>query len=203
MNGRTKLKNCLIISIFLLGMACTTAAGRTIYVDNDGPADFNTIQAAIDDSNNGDTIIVKPGLYMEHIRFYGKNITVTSTKPSDFNIVASTIIDYGVVFDDTEEPNCTLTGFRINGWIYGGVNHTHATISHCLFGGNITPEGIVISNCDGRIINCLVAGNGPMGDAISSPIWECHGLIKNCTVAGNLLGIRVGEGRTIIENCII
>jgi hypothetical protein len=140
---------------------------------------------------------------MEHIRFYGKNITVTSTKQSDFNIVASTIIDYGVVFDGTEEPNCTLTGFRINGRIYGGVNHTHATISHCLFGGNITPEGIVISNCDGRIMNCLVAGNGPMGDAIASPIWECHGLIKNCTVAGNLLGIRVGEGTTIIENCII
>ncbi|MBW8042024.1 MAG: hypothetical protein FVQ85_18770, partial [Planctomycetes bacterium] len=103
-------------------------AARIITVDDDGPADFNSIQAAIDDSNDGDTIIVNPGLYMEYIMFNGKNITVTSTKPNDFDVVASTIIDYGVGFVGTEDPNCTLTGFKINGWIYGGANHTHATI---------------------------------------------------------------------------
>jgi len=203
MKVRTKLKACLLLSIFFLGMSYTAAAGRTIYVDNDGPADFNTIQAAIDDSNNGDTIIVKPGLYMEHIRFYGKNITVTSTKPTDFNIVASTIIDYGVVFAGSEDPNCQLVGFKIKGSIYGGANHTHATISYCIFSGNFTYAGKVISGCDGRIINCLVADNGPIGNVISDSIFECHGLIKNCTIAGNMLGVRVGEGATTIENCII
>jgi len=69
MNGETKLKACLIISLFLLGIACSAAAGRTIYVDNYGTVDFNKIQAAINDANNGDTIIVKSGLYTEHIRF--------------------------------------------------------------------------------------------------------------------------------------
>ena len=204
MNEGTNLKACVLMSIFLLGMACVTAAGRTIYVDDDGPADFNNIQAAIDDSNDGDTIIVQPGLYMEHIRFYGKNITVINTKPGDFNIVASTIIDYGVVFAGSEEPNCQLVGFKINGSIYGGANHTHATISHCLFGGNVTYDGRVVSACDGVISNCVIVDNRPAGDMIRSAINECHGLIKNCTIARNTLGVHVGqEGTTTIENCII
>ncbi len=36
---------------------------RIITVDDDGPADFDNIQAAINDANNGDTIIVADGTY--------------------------------------------------------------------------------------------------------------------------------------------
>jgi len=192
----------------ILAFICLFLAGSTqakiMTVDDDEPADFNTIQAAIDDSNDGDTIIVNPGLYTEHIRFYGKNITVTSPKPSDFNIVGSTIIDYGVVFSGSEDTNCQLVGFKINGTIYGGVNHTHATISHCLFTFNIVYAGTVIKNCDGTIINCVIVDNKPAGNVIASAITECHGLIKNCTIARNILGVHVGqEGTTTIENCII
>jgi pectin methylesterase-like acyl-CoA thioesterase len=89
-------------------------AARIITVDDDGPADFNTIQAAIDDSNDGDKIIVKPGVYLEYPSFCGKNITVTSTNPEDFDVITSTIIEYGAEFTGAEEPSCILTGFKIN-----------------------------------------------------------------------------------------
>ena len=36
---------------------------RVITVDDDGPADFNNIQAGIDDANDGDIILVKSGYY--------------------------------------------------------------------------------------------------------------------------------------------
>jgi hypothetical protein len=55
---------------------------RIITVDDHGPASFNNIQAAIDDSNDGDVIIVKPGTYTgdgnRDINFWGKAITLRS-----------------------------------------------------------------------------------------------------------------------------
>jgi len=202
MTGGTNLKTWVVMSVFLLGMDFTTAAGRAIYVDDDGPADFNTIQAAIDDSNDSDTIIVLPGLYFEVVRFNGKNIHVTSTKPRDSNVVASTVIEYGVGFAGTEDPNCTLEGFKINFWING--RHTHATMSHCLLSNSGLSNGIAISSFDGTISNCVIVGNRPSGDAIAPAIFKCQGLIKNCTIAHNGDGIGVGKGGTMtIENCII
>jgi len=68
--------------VFVLTTAAPTLAGSIIYVDDDGPADFNNIQAAIDDSNDGDTIIVADGTYTgggnREISFRGKAITVRS-----------------------------------------------------------------------------------------------------------------------------
>ncbi|MHC4642497.1 MAG: right-handed parallel beta-helix repeat-containing protein [Planctomycetota bacterium] len=61
MNGGTKSKACLIISIFLLGIVCSAAAAQTIYVDadaigaNDGSswADaYNYLQDALADANS-------------------------------------------------------------------------------------------------------------------------------------------------------
>jgi len=42
-------------------LAPTLGQARIITVDDDAPADFNNIQAAIDDANNGDTVEIQPG----------------------------------------------------------------------------------------------------------------------------------------------
>lgn len=52
----------LIAILGILAVVCV-CQGRTITVDDDGPADFYTIQAAIDESNGGDTIIAADGTY--------------------------------------------------------------------------------------------------------------------------------------------
>lgn len=206
----TNLKSGVIILVFVVGMV-SIASGRTIYVDDDGPADFNTIQAAIDDSNDGETVIVQPGLYDETIHFLGKNITVTGTNPTNPNVVAETTIDGSVVFSGTEDPNCILAGFNINSVIYGGSyeNHTHATISYCVLQANVVPYGNVIAFCDGTIKNCLIADNIPDDNPltmIDPAIYQCHGLFKNCTIVNNFcaVAIEVETGcSVIIENCII
>ncbi len=195
---------------------------RVITVDDDGLADFNNIQAAIDFASGGDTIIVQPGRYQESINFLGKNITLTSTNPANPNIVAATIIDYNnvnlrgpaVVFRGIEDINCTLAGFNINGYIEGwdwladppSPNPTHATITHCLFQGNSGKCGTVISMCDGIISNCVVAENINQSylPCVTRAIDECHGLIKNCTIVNNGYNIGIGLGGvTTIENCIV
>ena len=208
--------NRYIYTFICLCLAATCEA-RIINVDDDGPADFNNIQAAIDDANDGDIIIVQQGLYKESINFLGKNITLTSTNPANPNVIAATIIIYNddpiypaVTFRGTEGPNCALIGFDIKGYIKGfdrevfpnGENHTHATISHCLLCGICGG----IWACDGEISNCLLVDNNACAVASEPPtISGCHGLIKNCTIVNNRNGpgIKVWGGVTTVVNSII
>jgi hypothetical protein len=173
-----------------------------------------SIQAAIDDANDGDMVIVHPGIYKEDINFLGKNVTLTSTRPTKSNVVKSTTIDGFVHFRGTEDPNCTLTGFNINESILGydreidppGENHTHATISHCILENIMTGCGGVIQTCDGIISNCVIA-NTTYACVRPWPvpaIVGCHGLIRNCTMVNMWDGIELLPGGTCtIENCLI
>ena len=82
------------------------------------PADFNTIQAAINASSDGGIIIVEPGIYFENIDFRGKNVIVQSIAPENTDTIASTIIDGGnngtvVKFESGETEDAMLYGFTI------------------------------------------------------------------------------------------
>ena len=81
------------------------------------PGQYNSIQSAINASNDQDTILVSPGFYQENIDFNGKNIIVTSTYISeqDSLIITSTIIDGNnngsvVSFDNNETNSAVLQG---------------------------------------------------------------------------------------------
>jgi hypothetical protein len=133
MRKLTLLSVCLILAI--------PCQAEIITVDDNGPADFNNIQAAIDDANDGDTVIVAKGTYIvakgtyyENINFNGKNIVLTSTDPNDEAVVAGTVIDGNssgrvITFSGSENTGCVLTGFTItNGYAsgtrrYWGLRH--------------------------------------------------------------------------------
>ena len=111
-----------------LGVACRA---DIITVDDDGPADYTTIQAAIDASNNGDIVVVCPGTYTgggnRDIDFAGKAITVRSTDPQDQAVVAATIIDFkyqgrGFYFVTSEGANSVLDGLTITNAGDGSYN---------------------------------------------------------------------------------
>src|SRR4030042_1451484 len=97
-------KTLPILAFVLTVWCCRFASGETWYVDRavTKPGDgqswetaFKTIQEGIDAASHGDTVIVAKGpyLYLENIRFNGKNITLTSTDPLNPFVVGSTIID--------------------------------------------------------------------------------------------------------------
>lgn len=113
--------------------------GRTITVDDDGPADFNNIQAAINDSNDGNVIIVAEGTYRENISFNGKKIKLISEEgPYGATIDGSwrgTVVSIG--------SDATVTGFRITngeGGCSGGI---------CCNGSNIEISGNLIEGNEG------------------------------------------------------
>jgi hypothetical protein len=209
MSGKTsQLKNCIAISALLLLLtapAITTA--KTIYVDDDNPADFNNIQAAINNTNDGDTIIVAEGTYYENINFKGRNIALMSTDPNNPDIVAATIIDGNnvesvVTFAGTESETCVLAGFTIqNGFqdsdlIKGGggmcggseTNHTHATIRNNIITHNFAWDGGGLSRCDGLIEKNIVTNNYARWYQGGGGLYLCNGLIRNNIISGNNAG---------------
>jgi len=85
-----------ILTLIVLTIAAACQA-RTITVNADGTGDYPTVQAAVDDANDGDEVVLLPGTYTgdgnRDIDYLGKSITVRGTDPNDPNIVAATIID--------------------------------------------------------------------------------------------------------------
>ncbi len=89
------MKLCVLLWACLVPAALSGAA--TFTVDNDGPADFATIQAAIEAASDGDVIVVKAGRYAgegnKNLTFSDKAITLRSLNPNDPNCLQATIID--------------------------------------------------------------------------------------------------------------
>ncbi len=124
------------------------------------PDDHETIQGAIDASEDGDTVLVAPGEYVENINFEGKAITVASLYliiPNEAYI-DSTVINGDeessvVRFDSGEDENSILTGFTLtNGWgsedldgdLAGGGIHcrrSSPTLTHLNITGNMAAFG--------------------------------------------------------------
>ena len=66
------------IDIFLLGVFTLMLTASALATIINVPADQSTIQAAIDASFNGDTVLVQPGTYVENISYYNKDIVLGS-----------------------------------------------------------------------------------------------------------------------------
>jgi len=101
------------------------------------PDDYTTIQLGMDASNDGDTVLVQPGIYVENINFNGHNIVLGSLflTTGDTSYISPTIIDGNalgsvVTFESGEDSTTLITGFTIrNGmggrsgynWFAGGI----------------------------------------------------------------------------------
>ena len=62
------------------------SSGNTWTVDDDGPADFDKIQDAIDVVSSGDVILVYPGLYIENL-FIRKSLTIKSSNGPELTTI--------------------------------------------------------------------------------------------------------------------
>jgi beta propeller repeat protein/parallel beta-helix repeat protein len=147
----------IVLSIIVASCVVTIPASAVTRLV---PSEYPSIQMAIQDCNNGDKVVVSPGVYYETINFGGKNITVTGTDPNDPRIVGYTIIDAdgdgsAVTFENGETSAAVLTGFTITGGFGTLNNGIEGT-------GIVWGGGIYCYNASPTITRNIVARNyGP------------------------------------------
>ena len=148
------MKSSLILSVVIVVLALPSmAAADWILV----PGDFLTIGEAIEAAENGDTVLVSPGTYVENLSFGGKAIAVVSEAGPAVTTIDGAGDGSVVSFVDGEGEDSVLEGFTITGGSgtcvdLGGGERT-------AFGGGIYCEGSGPS----------IAGNVITGNATSCP----------------------------------
>ncbi|MCD4822625.1 MAG: right-handed parallel beta-helix repeat-containing protein [Methanococcoides sp.] len=99
----------IILALILISAHPVTAATLDV---GGGNNDHSTIQAAVNASNAGDTILVYPGTYIENVDV-NKELNITSIGGSDAtNVVAVSPNDH--TFSVTAD-NVTISGFNVSG----------------------------------------------------------------------------------------
>jgi len=168
---------------------------------------YTTIQAAINAAGSGDVIIVNKGTHTEALSIpTGKNLTIKSIDPENWDTVAETIIDassnsYGII---TSSNSSTIYGLTVKnaqtGIMHAGIS---GTVKHCIIENN-TNYGLRVNYAySTKFHNNIIRNNG-------YGIYSSHGEIeaKNNIIYSNDSGIRIAvssssaflRNNTIVNN---
>jgi parallel beta-helix repeat protein len=160
------MKRNLIFCLSITVLLTTFASAAVLHVPS---AKYDTIEAAIQQANNGDTIIIASGRY-EGIGFYvNKNLTITGAYPNDPN---RTVIDCNGRGDN---------GFYIRG-----------------NGGTCELKGLTITNVNTHSLNGLDGDDPgefgfPGGWNVGGAIWlDGNHKVTNCIIRN--ISIQGGDG---------
>ena len=179
-----------LVVVFLI--APVSGLSETINV----PADYPTIQEAIDDAVTGDTIVVAPDTYVENLDFRKKGITVKSSDGPAVTVVDGNEAGFVVDFSSSSEV-AVLDGFTLeNGW---GV--------YCYGSDPVIRNNIIRNNSDAGI-SCshshpLIEGNFIARNKGSGGIkcdWGSSPEIRGNVILGNEGSYMEGGGISCIES---
>ncbi len=212
-----------IIAITMAFLLCANlSAAFTLHV----PSQYPTIQAGINASSDGDTVLVAAGIYHENINFSGREIVVRSDDPPN-TVIDGDSLDTVVRIISGEGTRTVLEGFTItNGYsIYVGSAGIHIasgaapTIRGNIIEGNgawwsALGGGISADQSNPVIERNQITNNECVYEGGGIHLLDCTGaVVRNNTISGNFVcsgyGVSVGVGiyldnsTAVIENNII
>jgi hypothetical protein len=195
MSGRLARRIVLVAVPAMLLFAVlplTAHAASTLNV----PAQFPTIQAAINAASDGDTVVVAPGTYAGHIDFGGKAITVESAQGPGSTAIDGGNQDRVVSFEHGESRAAVLQGFTIQHGLM-----TSGTAFDAYSGG-----GILVAGASPTIRGNVITNNQAGADGAGIEVNSACPLITGNTITNNMEapgwsgggggGIALGGGNT-------
>lgn len=178
----------LVISLIGIYLFLSPKAGpKTWTVDDDAPADFSSIQGAINSANAGDTISVKAGTYNESYIEVTKAIVLSGENKS------TTIIDGAVVA--IKANNVNISGFTMAG-IY-----IHA--SKVVVRDNFIGNGIELYDSNDNNVSRSIITSNSRGIELK---YSSNNTINNNTILNNEDGIYLtleSKNNTFSDNIVM
>ena len=188
------------------------------------PGEAESIQAGIGLAVDGDTVLVGPGLYKEHVRFFGKAIVVKSELGSDSTIIEKLYDGWPLVyFLDGEDTLSVIDGFTLRDASSSAVKIVGSapTVRNCVIEYNTVfpPEfdyfggGMTIRDSDNYAVikkniirfNDATHGFGFLGGGIL--VNDAYAVIDSNIIYGNVAnyggGIDCHGGAVIIGHNLI
>ncbi len=159
-----------------------TISGVTLHVGGNGAGNYSTIQSAINNANNGDTVYVHKGLYYENIvinktiNLTGEDKNITYIDGSGIDVVVKILKDF-----------VNISNFKImHSGPYSGLGDDSGIL--------ILSNSTIVNDCIFQENECAIM----MGYTVSD------NKIIDCSLYNNYLGIWVhGSNNTISNNVIV
>jgi hypothetical protein len=146
------------------------------------PADFPTIQGAINAAVDGDEVVVANGTYSTGVDILNKSITLRSASNLPAFCTIGAPADTGVAVLGAGE-HCEIRGIRFSGGLRGVEINAGASAT---------------------VVNCIVAGHSIGGVFMNGETLEMRdSTISNNSTTNAGAGIFVGQGDATLENCNI
>ncbi len=200
-------------------LVCGVTTAATINV----PADYTTIQAAVDAASGGDVILVAPGTYTDTqdghvVDMKAKAITLRSTDGAAVTIIDGQNARRGIACYQGETNATVIDGFTItNGdaveYDYNGDGDidwweedrgggiycysSNSTITDCTISGNTADYGGGIHCYNGSsptITGCTISDNSATSNGGGIRCYQSSPTITDCTITDNTATTSGGGG---------
>ena len=191
------MKKLLLIIVMCISFFYSHSLAKTFNV-NKTDMYFQTINSALSRANDGDIIIVGPGIFAESIEISNKNdIKIIGSGPNNTKIQSESTVDAVRI---SNSSNINITGFTI----FSGGNSVYfnlgsGVIQNCFISASKNGVDVASASSNGAVTikNCIINGcqsHGIYTRSVSTTV------LNNTIVSNNRYGVM---GDCFIKNNII